>query len=75
MTGLRSSVPSCAEHERLAFELLALRTRTVASVGCAASLGRNRPEWDRRRYRGWRITNRSTAAGIETLFVAKGNQG
>jgi hypothetical protein len=61
MTGMRSSVPSCAEHERLAFELLASRTRTL--------------EWVRRDYRGWRITNRSTAAGVESLFVAKGNQG
>jgi hypothetical protein len=48
MSGLRTSVPSCAEHERLAFELLALRTRGQCLGRLRGLTRQEQAEWDRR---------------------------
>jgi hypothetical protein len=71
MTDFRTRVLSCAEHERLAFALLEGQTR---GQHLGRLRGLTRPEQAEsgtggsvRRFRGWRITNGNTAAGVENL--------
>jgi hypothetical protein len=48
MTGLRTHVPTCAEHERLAFEVLEMRKRG-RNLRCLRGLTRlEQSVWDRR---------------------------
>ncbi|HTP69109.1 MAG TPA: hypothetical protein VMJ35_09415 [Dongiaceae bacterium] len=48
MTDLLTGVPSCIEHERLAFELLELRTRGLYLSRLRSLSREERAEWDRR---------------------------
>jgi hypothetical protein len=48
MTDLRTAVPTCLEHERLAFELLEVRTRGQYLTRLRDLSQEERAEWDRR---------------------------
>ena len=48
MTDLRTAVPTCIEHERLAFELLEVRTRSQYLARLRSISRAERAEWDRR---------------------------
>jgi hypothetical protein len=48
MAGLWTGIPSCAEHERLEFELLELRTRGQYLVRLRDLTRLEQSEWDRR---------------------------
>jgi hypothetical protein len=48
MTGLRTHVPTCVEHERLAFELLEVRTRGRYLVRLRSLTRVEQSAWDRR---------------------------
>jgi len=48
MAGLRTSIPTCAEHERLEFELLEVRTRGRYLGRLRSLTPRESTEWDRR---------------------------
>ena len=50
MTSLWTAVPSCMEHERLAFELLEVRTRGQYLTRLRAVSREERAEWDRREW-------------------------
>jgi hypothetical protein len=48
MLGLQSTVVTCMEHERLAFELLELRTRAEYLARLRHLTRQEQAEWDRR---------------------------
>jgi len=71
----RLDVLSCVEHERLAFELLEVRTRGQYLTRLRGISREEQAEWDRRsapRLRSWWITNWSMAAAVESLCSAEG---
>jgi hypothetical protein len=51
MTQTRCGVLSCAEHERLEFELLEVRTRGQCLTRLRSLTRQERTEWDRREQR------------------------
>jgi len=48
MTDLRTAVPTCIEHERLAFELLEVRARGQYLARLRSISREEQAEWDRR---------------------------
>jgi hypothetical protein len=75
MTGLRSSVPSCAEHERLAFELLTLRARGEWLRRLRGLTRQELAEWDRPALARLADHEQEHGCGVENLLIAKGKQG
>jgi hypothetical protein len=68
MTDLPSSVLSCIEHERLAFELPGLRRSRQYLGRFRQSGGSSRRSGIYGSGRRWWMTNWSTVAGVENLF-------